>query len=87
MVNVFINIFPVAIKTTQDLIPEGTYMIKLQVIDDCELSSTSTVTLTVQNTVSMSISLISTVTLTVQNTVRMSTFPSINGNTDCTEYG
>ncbi len=35
------------------MIPEGVYEMQLQVIDDCYLSSTSSVTITVKNTVIM----------------------------------
>ena len=35
------------------MIPEGVYEMQLQVVDDCYLSSTSAVTITVKNTVIM----------------------------------
>ena len=46
-------LFIVVIQTTQAMIPEGVYEMQLQVVDDCYLSSTSSVTLTVKNTVIM----------------------------------
>ena len=46
-------LFTVVIKTTQGMIPEGVYEMQLQVVDDCYLSSTSAVTITVKNTVIM----------------------------------
>ncbi|CAG2238001.1 unnamed protein product [Mytilus edulis] len=49
--NGYFELNSLALETLQDEIPEATYIMELEVIDECYHTSTSTVTITVQNTV------------------------------------